>query len=330
MTHGPDQSLHWRDRGARWLGPFHFLGVFWYRAQRFAARWLPHPIKYVATALTVTFFHTCLAFGPSRALARNQAVVLGRTGWLGAWWRSWRVLWNWAWCRSERYELLGERRRRMSFTVEGIEHWLAATSGARGALLLTAHVGNFEAGHLIPSEMLTKPLHLARAPEPDPAAQAYVDRLLKSTLGPNVVTHLFDDDFRIGLVLMAALRAGDLVAMTCDRPWGDTRTVDVSLFGKPFALPQGPAALARAADVPMIATFFLRLGPMRYRLVFREPIEVARDGDRSQALTAATRRIAQDVEWAIRQAPDQWFCFRDVWPQTTTDGAPLGSASQQG
>jgi hypothetical protein len=84
--------------------------------------------------------------------------------------------------------------------------------------LLTAHVGNFEAGHLIPSELLTKPLHLARAPEPDPAAQAYVDALLKATLGTNVVTHVFDDDFRIGLVLMAALRAGDVVAMTCDPP----------------------------------------------------------------------------------------------------------------
>ena len=28
---------------------------------------------------------------------------------------------------------------------------------------------------------------------------------------------------------------------------------------------------------------------------------------------AATERIAQEIEWAIRHRPYQWFCFKQLW-----------------
>ena len=29
---------------------------------------------------------------------------------------------------------------------------------------------------------------------------------------------------------------------------------------------------------------------------------------------AALQKIADEVEWAIRHEPHQWFCFRQLWP----------------
>jgi lauroyl/myristoyl acyltransferase len=26
------------------------------------------------------------------------------------------------------------------------------------------------------------------------------------------------------------------------------------------------------------------------------------------------RRVAAEIEWAIRRAPHQWFCFKRLWP----------------
>ena len=31
-------------------------------------------------------------------------------------------------------------------------------------------------------------------------------------------------------------------------------------------------------------------------------------------LAEAMQRVAGEIEWAISQAPFQWFCFREVWP----------------
>ena len=45
----------------------------------------------------------------------------------------------------------------------------------------------------------------------------------------------------------------------------------------------------------------------------REPFRVARTADRDRDVAEAVRRIAAEVEWAIRQEPHQWFCFRKIW-----------------
>jgi lauroyl/myristoyl acyltransferase len=54
---------------------------------------------------------------------------------------------------------------------------------------------------------------------------------------------------------------------------------------------------------------------------------VANTEDRDADVAAATQSIAQQVEWAIRQRPNQWFCFREMWPKKQADAAaerPLG------
>jgi lauroyl/myristoyl acyltransferase len=65
----------------------------------------------------------------------------------------------------------------------------------------------------------------------------------------------------------------------------------------------------------VLPAFVLREGRRRYRLVFREPFRVDRTHDRDADLENGARRIAAAVEWAIREAPHQWFCFRSVWPE---------------
>jgi KDO2-lipid IV(A) lauroyltransferase len=117
-----------------------------------------------------------------------------------------------------------------------------------------------------------------------------------------------------GMELLDALRRGDIVAMQGDRPRAGGRSIDATLFGRPFPLPPGPAALARTADAPLLPVFVLREGRRRYRVVFRPPIHVPRTGDRAADLTATMRQVAAEIEWAIRRAPHQWFCFRRLWP----------------
>lgn len=117
-----------------------------------------------------------------------------------------------------------------------------------------------------------------------------------------------------GMELLDALWRGEIVAVQGDRPRAGGRSIDATLFGRPFPLPPGPAALARTADAPLLPVFVVREGRRRYRVVFRPPIRAPRTDDRAADLTATMRRVAAEIEWAIRRAPHQWFCFRRLWP----------------
>jgi KDO2-lipid IV(A) lauroyltransferase len=127
--------------------------------------------------------------------------------------------------------------------------------------------------------------------------------------------HFQSDDPLQGMVFLDALRRGEVVAMQGDRPRTGSRTVEGQLFGRPIALPSGPAALARTAEVPMLPVFSIREGRRRARIVFCAPIAVPRTANRDADLTWAMSRVAAAVEGAVRAAPHQWFVFRELWPE---------------
>jgi KDO2-lipid IV(A) lauroyltransferase len=179
-------------------------------------------------------------------------------------------------------------------------------------VLVTAHIGPWENAVRFGASGARRRIHVVREKEMDPRAQELVEAILARS-GGDYVTHFAANDPALGLELVKALRQGDLVAVQGDRPRAGGRSVDVGLFGRPFSLPIGPAALARTAEVPILPVFNFREGRFRLRSVVRPAIHVARTGNRDQDLELALRRLALEIEWAIRQRPYQWFCFKRLW-----------------
>lgn len=157
-------------------------------------------------------------------------------------------------------------------------------------------------------------VHLVREEELDPEAQAFVRELLERRSGDLMETH-FAGDPLLATDLAAALGRGDVVALQGDRPRAGGRAIAVELCGRPFELPVGPLALARAAGAPLLPVFAFREGRRRYRVAFRDPIRVAATDDRRADLRRAAERVAAELEWAIRRVPHQWFCFGRAWAQ---------------
>ena len=294
----------------RLLGRFHFTGIFWYRFPYWAFTRLPRWTDWVAVVVFTTFFF--LTLGRIRnAIASNIEPVLGRARFWVRWGRSYRTLWVFAWCLTERYRHLAHPGL-FRYRLEGEENWRQATETPGGALLVTAHIGPWEsASHLGASETHRR-IHVVREKEIDPRAQDFIRSILARS-GDNYVTHFAGDDPGLSLELAEALRRGDIVAIQGDRPRAGGRTVTVSLFGRPMPLPIGPAALARAAGVPLIPVFNFRDGRFLLRTVVRPPLHVARTADRDADVSDAVRRLGAEIEWAIGQHPHQWFCFRKLW-----------------
>jgi lauroyl/myristoyl acyltransferase len=301
-------------RVRRFLGPFYVTGVFWYRLHRFGVSILPSWLLGPIMLLFSSFFFVALR-NIRAALAANLEAVLGPCGWMERQRRIWRSIWTFSWSLTERYERLATDR---SFQVEaeGLAIWREAVAAGRGLVLVTAHLGNWEAGSMVPATSEGVSVHVVRESETDPRAQAFISELIRSRSGERYQTH-FAEDPQLGMDLLDALREGEVVALQGDRPRAGgrscERTLPVSLFGRPFHLPVGPAALARAAGAPLVPVFVFREGRRRYRCVFRDPIRVGGEGDRRQSLQAALDRFAADLEWAIRRTPHQWYCFRRLW-----------------
>jgi len=137
--HAPRAS-GWR----RLLGPFYVTGVFWYRFHAFGVRVIPEWAFGTAIALFASFFFLVLG-NIRRAITKNLEAVLGPCGFVERQRRTFRTLWIFSWCLSERYERLVTDH---PFTIdaEGEEVWRELNRQGGGLIMLTAHLGSWEVG----------------------------------------------------------------------------------------------------------------------------------------------------------------------------------------
>ena len=299
-----------RGWARRLLGPLYVTGVFWFRFHRWGVRVVPEWAYGVIMSFFTSFFFIVLRQARS-AVADNLVPVLGPCGWWERQRRIFRTLWMFAWCLSERYERLSTDRR-FDVQADGGDRWQAINASGEGFLLVTAHIGAWEVGSMLPTAREARKVHVVREAETDPRTQQFFSEMIRGAAGELYATH-FAEDPQLGMQLLEALRQGEIVALQGDRPRTGGRKAEVELFGHPFPLPIGPAVLARAAGVPILPVFVFREGRLRYRCSIRPTIRVAQTADRTADLETAARAFAAELQAAIAHRPHQWFCFRKVW-----------------
>ena len=120
--------------------------------------------------------------------------------------------------------------------------------------------------------------------------------------------------------VFSALRQPAILGLVVDwgyRPDG----IPVRLFGEWTALPAGPAILAAKTKAVIVPVVCRRLGDGKYRAFHYDPIEVADTSDAE--MQRATQLIADALEDMISSAPEQWYSFKPIWPQTVQEKQAL-------
>lgn len=300
-------------RGNTWsfrlLGRFHITGTFWVRAIMWVARGSEFRAVTMVWLWSAIFF--CLLVRPRRIVTRHLDHIIGRAGFFGRQARILRFFREHAWSLVERFE---QFRPDFRPTVELVSnHWPDLLADPKGFLIVTAHVGMWEIGQLLPVTDGKRQLHVVREREEHAGTQQLVADQLANHPHVRIVTHFLDDDLVLGASLLSALRGGDVVCLAGDRAKAGMVTLPATCFGHPVQMPAGPMALARAADVLVVPTFVYRLGRRHYRVVASDAFRVARTGDRQRDLQQAVDRLAAEIEGAIRRDPYQWKRFEPLW-----------------
>lgn len=215
----------------------------------------------------------------------------------------------------DRVFLISKCDRGIQFTRNGDEHLHAQISSGRGAVLLGAHLGSFEAMRA-GGKQDDVPIHIVGH-----FANARRINALLTQLDPTQaaqVIHIGDDPVGVMTRVRARIEEGHLVALLGDRVGLNDRVVRVPFLGEEAAFPAGPFLVAHVLRCPVYLVFGLYSDPGRYDLFcepFAERVDLPRAG-REEALREVVKRYAARVEHHARRAPYNWFNFFDFWSRT--------------
>lgn len=214
----------------------------------------------------------------------------------------------------DRVFFLSGQFERFDVHVHGADVIQEQAARGGGCLLLSAHVGSFDALRTVGVEQCQLPIKILMFPDHN----GFITALLH-TLNPA----LLDTVIPLGgidtlLQVQEAVARGDMVGMLGDRVGAGGRTVSCNFLGAAAQFPVGTAQLAAVLRVPVILVFGLYREGNRYDLHFERldaPLPLERR-ERELALAAWTQAYATRLEHYVRSAPYNWFNFYDFWRPT--------------
>jgi phosphatidylinositol dimannoside acyltransferase len=287
---------------ANWMRRFAVRGVFWRQYLDWALANVPfYFLPLLIWFWTVFFFF--FAAPARRAVLSNLEAILPGSNRLMNYLRVWRTMYNFAWTITEgsHYKL---NKSRFAYEVEG-EEALQALATAKRAIVLTAHMGNYNLGAAVFAEKFQREIRMVRAPEPDRHTARHLDETLKQTGAGAVRVDYVTDPTSLSFDLLQALRENQIVSIQGDRVVGEAARAATKLFGREVLFPTGPFILSQVGEAPIFPLCIVRLGYRHYKIIVREPILCERRED----IPAALQSWAVVLEEIVRRHWDQWYAF---------------------
>lgn len=244
-----------------------------------------------------------------RAVANNLRVILGPNENLAITTRE--VFRNFGrylveFFRMER--LVDEEYIKNKVTIQNIERIEQALEKGKGAIILTAHIGNWELGAAILSIMGYSMMAVTLPHKERPVNDLFNHQ--REFHGITIVP--------IKLAVrkcIETLKNNKLVALVADRDFTSNGEV-IDFFGKKTFIPKGAAMFSEKTGAPILPVFLIRQNGDSFILMVDEPIyplEITEGCFGRDQLLSLMKRYAKIIEKKIKQYPAQWLMFREFW-----------------
>ncbi len=302
------------SKARRWWHGFAVQGVQWRKFVDWAILNVPswfHP----ALVWMGTFVFFFFAGRARKTTLRHLRIVLPGSSRLVNYSRVFRIFSNFGWTLADAavYRL---QKPAFTYELEG-EAYLRELTSAQGAIVLTAHMGNYNLGAALFAQKFDRHLRMVRAPEPDALSAQHVDLSLHEASAGGVQVGYSSNSTSLALDLLNALRNGEIISIQGDRVIGDVATSPVKLFGHKAFLPTGPFVLSFMTQKPIYPLFIVRSGYRKYKIIACAPIVGSRNQTREEEMAEAMRRWTEVLEEQVRAYREQWYAFTPVFADRT-------------
>jgi lauroyl/myristoyl acyltransferase len=197
---------------------------------------------------------------------------------------------------------------RQRIKMENIHYVHEVMAKKKGAIFLTAHIGNWELGGLVISMLGYPVIAIALSHKERPVNDLF--NAQRQSRGLTVLP--LKNAFRR---CAETLKNNGGVAIVADRDFTNRGEV-MDFLGKRTLIPKGAAILSSKTGAPIIPVFLTRQDDDTFLLRVEKPIEPVRecpDIVDKQTIITIIKSYIKVMEENIRRAPTQWLMFRPFW-----------------
>ena len=203
--------------------------------------------------------------------------------------------------------------------LRGYDHLVSLLKEpGQGAVLLTAHVGNWQIA-MTQLGRLDKTVYLVMRPEDNQAV-----RQVLNISGEHQHIKIISPEEHLGGVveIMNVLKAGNLVSIMGDRSYGFS-AVDVTFVGDTARFPYGAFHIAAASGSPMVVLLCAKVSLKKYVVDVSNIIQPRYSGRRNKVeqISKWVQQFASLLDQFIESHPYQCFLFHDVWKKMSGSAA---------
>ena len=191
--------------------------------------------------------------------------------------------------------------------VKGKKILLDAIKGNKGAILISAHLGNWEiVAPFLSANISTRASMVGRRLRVN-----LINRLisgLRTRFGATVI------DKEEGMPkMMRAIREGKMLGIMLDQGTQSSMGVKVNFFDRAVTATHAPALLALRCRCPVVPIFGVREIDGSLTIIVEPPLKLKRTKDLKVDLKVNTQLMVSAIEKAVRAYPEQWFWVHKRW-----------------
>jgi predicted LPLAT superfamily acyltransferase len=197
---------------------------------------------------------------------------------------------------------------KLTFDFDGINNLHHIASLKKGGLLLTAHIGNWEAARHLLNEIDAR-INVVVFDGEDEGIKEYMESVVgKSVLNLIVIK----DDMSHIFEISNAFLNDELVCMPADRYLESNKTTKLKFLGEDARFPLGPFMLAAKFGVPVSFVYGMKESPFQYHF-FASEVKEYLNLEQDVVVQQMMSDFVEDMEIKVKAYPEQWYNYYNFW-----------------
>ena len=187
-------------------------------------------------------------------------------------------------------------------SIEGKEHLEKVLEAKKGAVIVSAHFGNFILMYLR-TILEGYKINVIMRRTRDKKFEKYISDFRRE----RGIKTIYDLPARRCVQeSLKALRNNELLFILLDQNYGSEGRVFVDFFGEKAATATGPVVFSNRTGAAIVPMFIMGDHNDRHKLIIEPPLALEKSQDEQQQLVSTVAQITKVIEKHVRQRPFEW------------------------